>query len=188
MSLLFINFDFIWMACMLIGFGSVFGCMWVSACLCVCASFKAVDPSSEALLLLPDINTYTCVYQYTDIVWMWYVCVCVLVGLCCQLNVILNFFLESVLGMSYAMQAHSYRKYFFLFSLTYTKHNFTCSCSLSSSFVLPFFLCHFRSLYFTSFGLFSVKYFSITYVCSIQLFVKLYYRIQTIFFSYMFCI
>lgn len=52
-----------------------------------------------------------CVYVNTNNMYLScgcgvFVCMCA----ACQLNVILNF-LESVLGMSYAMQAHSYREY-----------------------------------------------------------------------------
>lgn len=149
---------------------------------CECVSSEAVDPSSEALLLLPDINTYT--YVYPNIYYL-----CVEGGMCvfvlpaeCDLE-----FLESVLGMCRirCRHRHIHIEYIFPFSLTYTKHNFTCSFLFSCSFSLSFytiFALHFTlflSVYFVS----SIFPLHVCAVCSIQLFVKLniYYRIQTIF-------
>lgn len=123
---------------------------------------ESVDPSSEALLLLPDISARMCVCQHTICIYrVDVVCVCVLPA-----ESDLEFFLESVLGMSYAMQAHSYREYIlpFKFDLHQTQNTTLLARPLSlPSLVLAFFLFVF---YFTFFGLFCVKYFSI--VCRTQ--------------------
>lgn len=137
---------------------------------------ESVDPSSEALLLLPDISARMCVCQHTICIYrVDVVCVCVLPAES-DLEFFWNRFLECRMRCRHI---HIENIYFHL-SLTYTKHK-------TQLYLLALFL---SLLSFSpSFSSCFTLLFSVYFVSSIfPLFAELniYYRIQTIFLLHVF--